>query len=102
MLGLDQTATVRTPNASNGRFDVTATTGLECRLVRSVGGASAVDRAEIAASGTLLWDASYVMPAQAQVEVSGERWNVVRGTEALLRGPTGTSHHRRALVERAS
>lgn len=106
MIGLDQTATVYTPNGTTGAFDVTAKTGLACRLAH-LGGAGqspADERADPAGRRRLLWDPAYTMPEPAQVIVAGDsggdRWSVQPETVEAIRGPLGTVVYRRAAVVR--
>lgn len=103
MIGLIDSATVYTAAADTGAFTVEAKTSLACRLVQlPVTGATIDERAELAKRRILLWDAGYVMPDNAQLLVSGERWNVVQGTATAPRGPYGTVAYRRAEVVRAT
>lgn len=57
-------------------------TGLACRLghIDANGALTGNARAEMLELRRLYWDPAYVMPAGAQVEVDGTRWNTVRGT----------------------
>lgn len=98
MFGFDQTALVYTPNGSNGVCDVLATTLTKCRL--AVGNAAGRDggRADSSQAPRLLWIGDYEMPSTAQIEVGGDRYNVVEGTYAAVRGPNGGVHHRHCDV----
>ena len=101
MIGLDQTGTVYTPNGSTGAFTVVAKSNLACRLT-AVGVATVGNqRVEISGSRLLLWDPSYVMPDEAQVEVEGVRWNVKAGSQARPRLPGGVDVYRRCEVVEA-
>lgn len=108
MLGLDQRATVYSPNGADGDYDVLEKEDLACRL--AVLGARSVDagavatgevRAEETDSRRLLWEPGYVMAETVQIEVDGERWNVVAGTFAAVRGPGGAVKYRRCTVVKA-
>jgi hypothetical protein len=81
----DATATVYTPDPATGAFTVVARAGLACRLALP-GAAPDAARAESLARRRLLFDPAYGMPARAQVEVGGARWNV----EAPADGPPAT------------
>ena len=77
---LADTAVVYTPDQT-GAFTTVANAALACWL-RPVGtraAASAAQRAELAALRRLTW-VDYVMPDYAQVEIDGNRYNVVHGT----------------------
>lgn len=102
-LGLDQTATVYTPNGTDGQYTVSAKTGLKCRLaLTSVSGDMGPNRAEADGTRRLLWGPDYVMPEEAQVEVAGEgRWNIQAGTLAAPRNLAGAVEYRRAEVTKA-
>lgn len=101
MYGLDQTATVYTPHATTGAWTVVAKSGLACRLVRvTIAADVGPGRVLAAPQRTLLWN-GYTMPAAAQVDVGGERWNVVDGTVATVRGPAGNTWYQRAEVRQA-
>jgi hypothetical protein len=79
---MPQTASVYTAAPVGGAFSVLAKSGLRCQLAH-VGGAatSAPERAELAAVRVLYFDPAYSLPSDhCQVEVRGERWNVVPGT----------------------
>lgn len=104
MLGLDQVAVVYTVTAATGLYTTVATTGLRCRLahIDNRPAATAPDRAELAAIRNMLWEPSYVMPEQAQVEVAGIRWNPVPGTFGAFRGPSGAVVYRRCDLVRVS
>ncbi|NJN53286.1 MAG: hypothetical protein HC804_00135 [Anaerolineae bacterium] len=103
MYGLDQTAIVYTPHATTGAYTVVARSELVCRLAYVEQGGSAVggERENIGQRRRLLWDAEYAMPDEAQVEVDGERWNVLMGTYGQLRGADSQVVYRRCEVVRA-
>ena len=67
------TATVDTTDPS-GKYTVVAQSGLACRLAQMpVGsGATSAERAELAATRRLSWDASYTMPAFAEILSGGQ------------------------------
>lgn len=102
MVGLDQTASVYTPHSTTGDFTVLAKSGLVCRLAYMQQGPNetANDREDVSQRRRLLWEEAYTMPETAQVEVSGERWNVIAGSLGSLRGPGGTVVYRRCEVIR--
>lgn len=90
---LRQKATVYTPDAL-GAYTVVAKSDLACRLsVLSMRGldSSTFDRAELANRRHLMWDANYVMPADCQLDVLGERWNPAQGTQEMVVGLDGTT-----------
>ena len=103
MIGLIDRADVYTEHPTTGAYTVLAKAGLRCRMahvnVRFVTGSA--DRAEIAALRNLIWEPGYDLPAYAQIEVGGDRWNPVAGTLKALRGPTGAVVYRQCDVKRA-
>lgn len=103
MYGLDQSANVYTPAPADGDYTVLAKSGLVCRLayVRHDAVDIGPERADIGSLRRLLWAEAYTMPDTAQIEVDGERWNVLAGTVGVLRGPTSVAIYRRCDVERA-
>jgi len=100
MYGLDQTADVYTPAAGDGDYTVLAKSGLICRLAYIQQGGTTIggEREDIGSRRRLLWDEVYEMPEAAQIEVDGERWNVLAGTAGALRGPDSTVIYRRCEV----
>jgi len=99
MFGLNATATVYTPNGTTGTYTVLATSGLACRLaVKPAPTDGAVERAEGTPRRLLLWDDAYSMPNDAQVEIDGQRWNVVAGTFDALTGLDSVVVYRRCEV----
>lgn len=99
-----KTATVY-GRAAGGQYTTLLTTGLACNLLHlssqnaPTGGA----RTEFAARRRFVWDASYVMPQYAQIEVDGLRWNLVANNAfETLTGPDGQPHHKRVDVVRAA
>jgi hypothetical protein len=102
MIGLDQRATVYTPDPATGAATVLARSGLACRLaIATVPQEPSEERAEIDARRLLLWEPGYVMDETAQVEIDSVRWNLRPGTLAAVRGPGGAVLYRRAEVVRA-
>src|SRR5262245_43019278 len=103
MYGLDQTVNVYTPNGANGDFTVLARANLVCRLAYIEQGGSGIggERESIGSRRRLLWEEDYTMPETAQVEVDGERFNVLAGTAGKLRGPDSQVAYRRCEVVRA-
>jgi hypothetical protein len=102
MIGLNVLANVYTPGA-NGDFTVLAKANLLCRLAYIQQGGSDIggQREDIGSRRRLLWAEVYTMPETAQVEVSGERWNVLAGTVGAMTGPDGSVVYRRCEVVRA-
>lgn len=98
----DKTAVVYGPSDD---FQAPVKTGLACSLhhISEVGAATGVDRAELLARRRLLWDPTYAMPEEAQVEVDGERWQLPRGGGIALvyHRNTDTPAYGRAEVMRA-
>lgn len=87
---LDQTATVYARDA-NGAYTVVAASNVAVRLANlsTKSAASGFDRAELAALRRLVWGPEMTFDEHAQIEVNGERWNVVAGTLQQARGPSG-------------
>jgi hypothetical protein len=98
--GLIHRCTVYTQGAS-GRHDTLAKADLACRFVPLGGGQSIQDRASLAASRKLLFDPSYEMPTDSQIERDGERWNPQVDTYLARESPLGGLHHRSVLLVRA-
>jgi hypothetical protein len=103
---LTQTAAVY-GRAANGQFTVLLTSGLACRLLHlnTDDAPSGSARSELAARRRFVWDAAYVfpaLPAQAQIEVDGLRWNPVN-TNAIetIRWTDGTACYKRVDCIRA-
>lgn len=97
------TASVYTAGTS-GTYTVLAREGLPVRLaVLSLKGTTSLpERTELAALRRLSWGPEYQMPAHAQVEIGGERWNVVEDTvTAHVYPPTGQTVRYSADVVRA-
>ncbi|MHB1131658.1 MAG: hypothetical protein ACYC4L_04650 [Chloroflexota bacterium] len=82
---LDKTAVVYSEGVG-GDYSVVANAALPCLLgiVNGDGGRSggrtSEERADLAQLRTLVWTQGYAMPETAQVEVDGERWNVLPGS----------------------
>lgn len=100
MFGLDQTATVYTPNGTTGDFTVVVQASLICRLAYIEQGGSGIgaEREPIGQRRRLLWEADYTMPETAQVEIDSQRWNVLAGTVGAIRGVNGAVVYRRCEV----
>lgn len=100
MLGLDQRATVYGEGPST--YDQVLRANLACRLAHiSAGGASSTSqRGELLSMRRLIWDPSYVMPENVQIDVGGTRWQVTAGTFGAYRGPSGQVAYRAADVVR--
>lgn len=99
---LDRTAAVYTLDASTGVDDVLLTDALACRLAHnSVGaGTPLSDRAELASSRRLIWDAAVVLPEHCSVVVDGIVWRPAAGTFQLLRDWNSQGVYREAMVTR--
>jgi hypothetical protein len=101
---MPQTASVYTEDPTDGDFSVLATSGLRCQLAHVSGGSAttAPDRAELAAMRVLYFDPSYSLPSDhCQVEVRGERWNVLAGTVTEQRNVSDVLVYRRCDLMRA-
>jgi hypothetical protein len=99
--GLDQAADVYLPDVGgDGDFTILDKAGLVCRLAYIEQGPEDVgdERESIGSRRRLLWEEVYDMSETAQVEVEGERWNVMAGTLGKLRGPGGAVLYRRCEV----
>lgn len=86
---LTMRCTVWARTSGTGPYNSAVKTGLACRLdnVNVQPQATTSERAEAAAHKTLMFDASYSMPASGvQIEVTspayyaGQRWNIVAGS----------------------
>ena len=97
MHGLNSTAVVYTPNGTTGAYTVVAKAALRCRLanVRGEGKGAAEERDEVAQNRRLLWVEAYVMPATAQIEVEGVRWNIMPNSYAEMKGLGAAVKYRR-------
>jgi hypothetical protein len=85
-----------TANATDGAYDVAGPT-FACRLAhpRTGAGASALDRAELAATRRLIWEPGVAVPEDCEVAgPDGGRWRPVAGTLALLTDWTGAGVYR--------
>lgn len=101
-IGLDKTATVYTPDPTTGAYTVVAKTGLAVRLaLTSVSGDMGPSRAEATGARRLLWRPDYMMPETAQLEINGQRWNVVAGSLAEPTDLTRSEVYHRCEVMRA-
>ena len=102
MFGLNTSADIYVPDA-NGDFTQLDRAALPCRLaVITVRPAdTGDDRERIGQRRRLLWDADYTMPASAQVEISGRRWNVLDGSYSALTDSGTATHYSRCEVELA-
>ena len=101
MLGLDQRATVYGRGADGAHSAVLAQ-DLPVRLASPASEGSATERAELAATRRLLYGPEPALPEGCEVEVDGERWTAVRGTQARWRGPTGDVVYQTCELVRAS
>lgn len=103
-LGLmPQTASVYTEHPTNGDFSVLARSGLQCQLSHMSGatGSTAPERSELAAMRVLYFDPAYSLPSDhCQVEVRGERWNVLAGTVTDQRDESDVLIYRRCDLTR--
>jgi hypothetical protein len=98
---LDQQAVVYGENVTSGRYNLVLNPSLACRLnpvnlqAPSSGGA----RAELMAVRDLLWDSSYVMPENVQVEIDAVRWQAEAGTfQAIRAGDSGVLFRKCSVV----
>ena len=100
MIGLDQTASVYTPDGTDGSYTVLATSSLQCRLTHNttVQKEPAEERAEVAHQRRLLWDPDYTMPSNCEVLVAGQRWSVQPETIEAIRGANSAVVYNRATV----
>lgn len=104
MLGLDQRCDVYTRHATTGLFTVVAHSAVPCRLalLGAQPGDTGDERAELAPERRLLWGPTPALPSEhVRVTVDGESWQIVAGTVAAVRGPTGAVAYRRADCVRA-
>lgn len=102
MLGLNQTATVYTPNGTTGAYTVVAQASLPVRLVAPGAGTMNPERSEAAPVSRLLWGPDYTtMPETAQLAIAGVRWNVKAGTVTPVRWIDSVIIYHRCEVERA-
>lgn len=88
----DTTMDVYAPNLTDGAYTVQTASGVRCRLIEFGSGMtrSREERASMIGYMLLVYDpAATVLPDDAQVEMRGDRWNVVAGSDTDFRGPTG-------------
>lgn len=101
-LGLDQIGDVYTEHAVTGRYNALAKTRLPLRLVhmplRHI--STGADRAELAGMRNLIFDGTYQMPEQCQVEVDGTRWQPKPGTFGAYRDWNSNVVYRRCDATR--
>jgi len=97
---LIDSANVYTEHATTGRYTVPARMNLACRLAKISAENAGTARAELLSTRRLIWQ-SYEMPANAQVEVGGARWNIEAGTIGTYRNKRGAEVYRAADVVRA-
>lgn len=100
MIGLTERATVLI-RAAGGAYTTEVRTGLRCRLVKlnASRAATADDRAELTAQRELWWEAGYVIPDGARVQIDGITWQTVRNT---YRHFADLMPHRRCQVVRVT
>lgn len=101
MIGTIERHSIYTEDATTGTYSTLAKSGLRCRARHPDGGESLPERSELAATRVLIWEAGYVMPRYAQVDINGERWQIHPETIASLDGPGGQTIYRRAYITRA-
>jgi membrane protein implicated in regulation of membrane protease activity len=104
---LFQTADVYTKDAGTGKWTVQSRTGLQCRLatqqyLTNQHGSGTPDRSRGLPGRRLIWVEEYELPQSAQVEVDGQRWNVVQGSEMRAEDKHGEVYYRGADVLRAA
>lgn len=93
----DTTMDVYAPNLVDGAYTVLTGTGVRCRLIEFGSGMARgrEERAAMIGYMMLVYDsASTALPDDAQVEIRGDRWNVVVGSDTDFRGPTGVIAYR--------
>lgn len=94
--------TVYGPGSGGGFTEVLAE-DIPCRIVRVRGTAPTLqERAELGRLRRLLFDAGYVLPTRCVVQVGADLWNVVPGSDAAPRGPSGAIHHKSADITKSS
>lgn len=103
--GLDNLATIFTP-AVGGSYTVVAKANLACRLalVSAETAAGGAERSELLRRRQLLWEEAYTIPRNAQVEIDGQRWNPVSGSQAVVYSGLGAGrayHHRHCELTEA-
>ncbi len=100
--GFFDTAAVYAPDDDNdGSYTILLNDSLTCLLsgAHKYEAATAKDRAEMAAWRQLLWDATYEMPENVQVEVDGVRYNAVPGSFVAFKvGPANILYRRGDFV----
>lgn len=103
MAGLNATAVVYMPNEVDGDYTEVVRSALKCRLAnkRRFGLGDGTERDEEVPNRMVMWQADYVMPENAQIEVDGQRWNVVPDTYAEMRGLGEAVMYRRCEVTQA-
>lgn len=90
---------------AGGGYTTVEQPGLPCGLgILNPGGVNTVyERAELGQARVLYWSEDYTMPEHAQLEIDGERWNVVAGSVTAVAWPfTGTVVYRSCDVRRAT
>lgn len=90
LLLLQERATVYVEDATTGDYDVLVRSSLPCQRVNLIrrGDTVTIDRVELLGQRTLYYDPDFTMDDRAQVEIDGERWNVLANTnsEPVYRG----------------
>lgn len=99
----DKVAKVYAQDETTGAYTVVLFAALAVRLAlpSRQPTATAVDRQVFADLRTLIWDPSYTISEDAQVEVDGQRWNLTAGTVMVIRDPLQRPVYARADVVRA-
>lgn len=101
-IGIDGLGTFYTRDA-DGLYTVVLASDVPVTLVQIRNTAQTMEgRREMTQGRRLLWDPSLELPKFVQVEIDGERWNIVEGPAAKPRGPSGGVYHRSTDVVRAS
>lgn len=102
IIGLDQLATFYARDMG-GTYNVVLQASVPCRLVQVRGTTNSMEtRAELARLRRFLWDPAYTLPAHSQIEVDGERWNVLENSGNEPRGVNGQVHHKSCDVIRSA
>lgn len=100
--GFDQFCDVYSANPTTGRFNVLQKAGLACRLIHVDlrFATSTAARAELMEIRDLLFDGSYTMPEQCQVDIGGVRFQPEAGTFEALRDWNSVVAYRKCQVVR--
>lgn len=94
------TATVYADTGVSGGYDVVDKTGLACRLepVNQQPATTGGQRADLASHFAFKYDPTYTLPENSQVDVGGQRYQVVPSTVYVQRHDDGPAIYGRALL----